>query len=242
MASCRDGARLRCVQTIHQERERADVRDRRAVLQVTGAGAAPRRASVGDARADGRARSRQRRCCGVPRSRARGLEQADPVLARSRGGLGRARPGRCICARRARGRPRRRRRRRGGSRRPSRASGPAGDERRARDRDLQGGRPPARVRRGVRSRRLRGNARSRSHAHGHREPRHDRGLAPVLDRPGPLSRAQRVALEPQPPARAAPARGDRVPDRERHRGRGRLPDVAAARRSLARAGARGLPR
>ena len=42
-------------------------------------------------------------------------------------------------------------------------------------------------------------------------------------------------------ANAAP-RGDRVPDRERHRGRRRLPDVAAARGRLAGAGARGLPR
>ena len=74
-----------------------------------------------------------------------------------------------------------------------------------------------------------GHARARPHAHGDREPRHDRGLASVLDRPRPLPRPQRLALEPQPAAREPPARGDRVPDRERHRGRRRLPRVAAAR-------------
>ena len=56
---------------------------------------------------------------------------------------------------------------------------------------------PARLRRAVRARRLRGHARPRPHAHGDREPRHDRGLAPVLDRPRPLPRPQRLALEPQ---------------------------------------------
>ena len=83
---------------------------------------------------------------------------------------------------------------------------------------------------------------ARPHAHGDREPRHDRGLASVLDRARPLPRPQRLALEPQHAAPGAAARGDRVPDRERHRGRGRLPRVAAARGCLARAGARGLPR
>ena len=47
---------------------------------------------------------------------------------------------------------------------------------------------------------VRGTPRDRPHAHGDREPGHDRGLASVLDRPGPLPRAQRLALEPQPPA------------------------------------------
>ena len=45
------------------------------------------------------------------------------------------------------------------------------------------------------------------------------------------------SLEPQPAAREPPRRGDRVPDRERHGGGGRLPYVAAARGRLARAGA-----
>ena len=92
-----------------------------------------------------------------------------------------------------------------------------------RDRDLQGGRPAG----GVRPTRSRsptcaGTPRARPHADGDREPRHDRGLPSVLDRARPLPRPQRLALEPQhASARAAP-RGDRVPDRERHRGRGRL--------------------
>ena len=55
----------------------------------------------------------------------------------------------------------------------------------------------------VRARRLPRHARARPHADGDREPRHDRGLAPVLDGPRPLPRAQRLALEPQPPARRA---------------------------------------
>ena len=82
------------------------------------------------------------------------------------------------------------------------------------------GRPRA-VRRAVRPRRAPGHARARPHAHGDREPRHDRGLTPVLDRARPLPRAQRLALQPQPAPRAFAARGDRVPDRERHRGRRR---------------------
>ena len=94
----------------------------------------------------------------------------------------------------------------------------------------------------VRARGLPGDARARPHAHGDREPCHDGGLAPVLDRPRPLPRPQRLALEPQHAAREAPPRGDRVPDRERHRGRGRLPRLAPARGRLARGGARGLPR
>ena len=45
-----------------------------------------------------------------------------------------------------------------------------------------------------------GQPRARPHAHGHREPRDHRALAPVLDGARPLPRAQRLALEPQPPA------------------------------------------
>ena len=89
---------------------------------------------------------------------------------------------------------------------------------------------------------LQRHARARPHAHGDREPGHDRGLASVLDRARPLPRPQRLALEPQHAAPSAAARGDRVPDRERHRGRRRLPRLAAARGRVARAGARGLPR
>ena len=98
------------------------------------------------------------------------------------------------------------------------------------------------VRGRVRARGLPGHARSRPHAHGDGEPGDDGGLAPVLDRSRPLPRPQRVALEPQPPAREPAPRGDRVPDRERHRGRRRLPRLAHARGRLARAGTRGLPR
>ena len=93
----------------------------------------------------------------------------------------------------------------------------------------------------VRAHRHPGDTRARPHAHGDREPRDDRGLAPVLDRLRPLPRAQRLALEPQPAAREPAPRGDRVPDRERHRGRRRLPRVADARGRDPRAGARGLP-
>ena len=78
----------------------------------------------------------------------------------------------------------------------------ARDERRAGDRDLQGGRPAAR--RSPSSSALadfQGTHGARAHAHGDREPRHDRGLASVLDRARPLPRPQRLALEPQPAAR-----------------------------------------
>ena len=103
---------------------------------------------------------------------------------------------------------RRGRRRRGRGVDPREAPAAAGDERGPRDRDLQGGRRPARVRRAVRARRLRRHARARPHADGDREPRHDRGLAPVLDRARPVPRPQRLALEPQPAApRASGARG-----------------------------------
>ena len=71
--------------------------------------------------------------------------------------------------------------------------------------------------------------RARPHPHGHRERGDHRRLAPVLDRARPLPRAQRLALQPQPAARAPAARGHRVPDRERLRGGRRLPHLAAAR-------------
>ena len=155
-----------------------------------------------------------------------GWSKLDALLRRRRHGLGRLE------------RPRRRAR----SRRPRAATrscsrgdadaaeacvrsehpGATGDERGPRDRDLQGGRPAARL--SPSSSRLadfQGTHGARPHADGDREPGHDGGLAPVLDGARPLPRAQRLALEPQPAARAAPARGHRVPDRERHRGRGR---------------------
>ena len=140
------------------------------------------------------------------------------------------------------GRRRARRRCRGRGPRPRDARRPAGDERRPRDRALQGRRPARGVRDDLRAREPARESRARPHADGDREPRHDRGLAPVLDGPRSLPRPQRLALEPQHAAACVAPRGDRVPDGERHRGRGRLPRVAAARGSDARAGARGLPR
>ena len=77
---------------------------------------------------------------------------------------------------------------------------PARDEHRRADRDLQGGGRPARVRRALRARRRRGHACARAHADGDRERGDHRALAPVLHRPRPLPRAQRLALQPQPPA------------------------------------------
>ena len=118
----------------------------------------------------------------------------------------------------------------------------ARDERRAGDRDLQGGGSAARLHRELRPRRHPGQPRARPHAHGHREPRDHRALAPVLHRARPLPGAQRLAVEPQPPAPPPARRGHRVPDRQRHRGGRRLPDLAAARGRVPRAGARGLPR
>ena len=61
------------------------------------------------------------------------------------------------------------------------------------------------------------------------------GLDLCLVHNGSLSNHNRLREQPA-------ARGDRVPDRERHRGRRRLPRLAAARGRVARAGARGLPR
>ena len=94
----------------------------------------------------------------------------------------------------------------------------------------------------LRARRLPRDARARAHAHGHGEQGHHRGLAPVLDRVRPVPRPQRVALEPQPPAARAAARGDPLPDRERHRGRRRLSRLAPARGRQPRTGAGRLPR
>ena len=143
---------------------------------------------------------------------------------------------------RARARRGRGRRRRGTAR--GRRRTPRGRGRRRRDdgRDHQGGDPPGGVRRALRRRRDLRHPRAGPHPHGDREPRHDRRLAPVLDRRRSLPRPQRVALQPQPAAPAAARPGHRVPDRERHRGRRGLRRVAAAggRHAGARPGA--LPR
>ena len=147
------------------------------------------------------------------------------------------------------GGPREPRRVRPRSRRAGRAalaarppSGVARHERRRGDRDLQGDGAAVAVRLALRALRAPGHARPRPHAHGDREPRHDDPLAPFLDRPRPLPRAQRVALEPQPPAHRAAPRRHRVRDRQRLRGGGRLPDLAPRAGRLDRGGARGLHR
>ena len=169
-----------------------------------------------------------------------GLDEAVAVLGRPGRGLGGAR--RRDGAREPRGRRARGRGRRGRRARARRVPAPAGDERGRPDRDLQGGGRPARVRRALRAAVDGGLARARPHADGDREPRDDRGRAPVLHRPRPVPRPQRLALEPQPAAPDAAARGDRVPDRERHGGRRGLPRVAAARGRHAAGRARALPR
>ena len=88
---------------------------------------------------------------------------------------------------------------------------------------------PNRIAKRARAGGAQGLARHRPHAHGDRVRRHHRRLASVLDRRGHLPRAQRLAVEPQPPARAARAPRRALPDRERQRGGGRLSDVAHAR-------------
>ena len=112
----------------------------------------------------------------------------------------------------------------------------------AHDRDLQGGR--ARRREFVRRFAL--AEIDGSHALGHTrmatesrvttEHSHpfSTGLDLCLVHNGSLSNHNRLR-------RDAAARGDPLPDRQRQRGRGRLPDLADARGRDARAGARGLP-
>ena len=168
-------------------------------------------------------------------------EDWDAVAWRSRRVRRRRRAG---GAREPRGHRRRGRRRRGrargcAARRPDLRVMSAGQ----RDRDLQGGRPP----RGVRpssSRSTTSAAPTRSATRAWRpraasRPRASHPFSTGLDlclvHNGSLSNHNRLRLD------AAP-RGDRVPDRERHRGRRRLPRVAAARGRVAGGGARGLPR
>ena len=69
-----------------------------------------------------------------------------------------------------------------------------------------------------------GHPRHRPHPHGDRIGGDDGWGAPVLDRARPVPRAQRLAVEPQRRAPRAAARRHDLRDRERHRGRGRLPD------------------
>ena len=70
------------------------------------------------------------------------------------------------------------------------------------------------------------HARHRPYPHGDGIGGDDDGRASVLDRRRPVPGAQRLAVQPQQCApRADPRRHD-IRDRERHRGRGRLPLVA----------------
>ncbi len=97
------------------------------------------------------------------------------------------------------------------------------------NRDLQGRRRSQQDRQAPRAGDAERLARHRPHAHGDRVRRHHRRLASLLDRRGHLPRAQWLAVEPQPSARAARASRRAIPDRERQRGGGRLSDVAHAR-------------
>ena len=130
------------------------------------------------------------------------LYSADPRRALGRCGTRCATPSARATSRLGPREPRRRRRRRRCRRRRGVGSGeparPPRDERGRGHRDLQGDGPARGVRERVRARGLPGTPRARPHAHGDREPRDDGGLAPVLDRPRPLPRPQRLALEPQP--------------------------------------------
>ena len=123
--------------------------------------------------------------------------------------------------------------------RPSRA---ARHERRRGDRDLQGDRPAGGVR-ATGSRSATSAARTRSATRAWRPRAGSRPRARTRSRPATTSASCTTARSRTTTAcaRAAP-RGHRVPDRERHRGRRRLPRLAAARGRVARAGARGLPR
>ena len=217
------------------------MRDRRTVREAPGGRGAAGRAPGRDALPDGRPRAGLRGRGALPRAGADRLDQAVAVLRGPRRGLGRAGRGRDR-ARQPRGRGPRGRGRGGRGADPRRAPAAADHERGDADRDLQGDRRPARVRRALRAAVAVGHPRARPHADGDREPGHDRGRAPVLDRARPLPRPQRLALEPQRAAPPAAARGDRLPDRERHRGRRGLPRVAAARGRRPAGRARGMPR
>ena len=104
------------------------------------------------------------------------------------------------------------------------------DERGHADRDLQGDGRPARVRRALRARR-RCPARTGSATRGWRPRARSRPRARTRSRPGSTSASSTTARSRTTTGCAARLRreGIALPDRERHRGRGRLPRVAAAR-------------
>ena len=64
--------------------------------------------------------------------------------------------------------------------------------------------------------------RHRPHPHGDRIGGDHRRRPSLFDRPRPVPRAQRLAVQPQRPPPRPQARGLRLRDRERHRGRRRL--------------------
>ena len=187
---------------------------------------APSRA---DARPDGRPRPGQRRRRGLPRPGRRRRDQAVAARARRRRRLGRGGRG----ARRARTS-------RASSARGTRCSSSAADPEPRRRRSPSAPRAawwpapastieiykeavaPAEFVDALRASRST-PARTRSaHTRMATESRvTTAGLAPVLHGHGPVPRAQRLALEPQPPARGAARRGRRLPDRQRLRGRRR---------------------
>ena len=88
-----------------------------------------------------------------------------------------------------------------------------------------------------------GDARARAHPDGDREPGHHRALPPVLDRAS-TSAWSTTARSPTTTGCAPSLRrqGNRVPDRQRLRGRRRLPDLAAVRGRRPRDRAERLPR
>ena len=97
------------------------------------------------------------------------------------------------------------------------------------DRDLQGRRRSQRHRQRASSWR-RARARTPSATPAWRPSPPSPSTARIPSRPArTLPGAQRLAVEPQPPARAARAPRRALPDRERQRGRGRLSDLAHAR-------------
>ena len=69
----------------------------------------------------------------------------------------------------------------------------------------------------------------RAHAHGDRIRRHHRRRASLLDRPRPVPRAQRLAVQSQLVAPRTEAGRPAVRDRERYRGRRQLSHLAHAR-------------
>ena len=187
----------------------------------------------GNARADERPGPGQRRRRCVPRPGAERVEQADPLFLRPASGTGTRSPPSSGTPSAARRSPRQAGEpmpfvfvvaadapeSEAGSQRPS---GAARHERRADDRDLQGGRPPG----GVRVRVLTDDFKARTPGHTRMATK-----AASLPRGRNLSSTGHDLClvhngspsEPQPPAREPKPGGHRLPDRERHGGGCGLP-------------------